>query len=247
MNAQLPLRFDAYSVKEFISRRARRVRVEVRTADEVRLVIPRWASRGEARQFLHSRHEWILRTLARMRQRVEHAPAPTAFRWDGNDRVLLRGDETSVRVVPATLRRPEIRFDEAITILCPPALFADHVVLRRTFLRALKEEARREAAQLIAIEAPRLGVRIKALRIADQKSLWGSCSASGRISLNWRLLLAPPEVFRYVVIHELAHLIRRDHSARFWSLVARQMPDYEERRSWLRRNGASLHRTLPAD
>jgi len=246
MNAQLPLRFDAYSVKEFISRRARRVRVEVRSADEVRLVIPRWASRGDARQFLHSRHEWILRTLARMREHIGHNSAP-ALRWDGSDHLLLRGDEVSVRVVPATLRRPELRFDEAITVMCPPALLANHAVLRRTLLRALKDESRCEAARLIEIEAPRLGVRIKALRIADQKSLWGSCSARGRISLNWRLLLAPPEVFRYVVIHELAHLIRRDHSARFWSLVARQMPDHEERRSWLRRNGASLHRTLPAD
>ena len=246
MNAQLPLRFDAYSVKEFSSRRARRVRVEVRSADEVRLVIPRWASRADARQFLHSRHEWILRALERMRERVGHSPAP-ALGWDGNDRLLLRGDEMAVRVVSAALRRPEVRFDDAITIMCPPALLGEHAVLRRTLLRALKEEARREAAQLIAVEAPRLGVRIRALRIADQKSLWGSCSAGGRISLNWRLLLAPPEVFRYVVIHELAHLIRRDHSARFWSLVARQMPDYEERRNWLRKNGASLHQTLPAD
>src|SRR5438132_812713 len=72
MSAQLLLRFDAYSVKEFISRRASRVRVEVRSADEVRLVIPRWASRTQARQFLHSRQDWILRTLGQLLARRPH-------------------------------------------------------------------------------------------------------------------------------------------------------------------------------
>src|SRR2546425_10290938 len=137
MSAQLLLRFDAYSVKEFISRRARQVRVEVRSADEVRLVIPRWASHTQARQFLHSRPEWILRTLARLRERAEPAP-PAALRWDGSDRILLRGREVALQVVPAALRRPAVRIDEAVTLLCPPALLDQHAILRRTLLSALK-------------------------------------------------------------------------------------------------------------
>jgi predicted metal-dependent hydrolase len=108
-------------------------------------------------------------------------------------------------------------------------------------LKTLKAQARSQAERLIAIEAARLGVRANGLRLADQKTLWGSCGPQGRISLSWRLVLAPPEVLRYVVIHELAHLVHRNHSQRFWTLVERQMPDFQIARRWLRSHGAGLH------
>lgn len=111
--------------------------------------------------------------------------------------------------------------------------------------RALREQARGIARGLIAAEAQRLGVQPTSLRIADQRTLWGSCGRNGTISLNWRLVLAPPEVFRYVVIHELAHLTHRNHGQRFWALVARQMPDFAVHRCWLREHGAALH-AVPA-
>jgi predicted metal-dependent hydrolase len=110
--------------------------------------------------------------------------------------------------------------------------------------KTLKGHARREATAMIANEAARMGVTANGLRLADQKTLWGSCGASGRISLSWRLVLAPPEVLRYVVIHELAHLKQRNHSPRFWEIVRRQMPDFEAARRWLREHGAALHAAL---
>ena len=76
----------------------------------------------------------------------------------------------------------------------------------------------------------------KAVRVGSQRSLWGSCSSEGNISLNWRLVVAPPEVMNYVVTHELAHLKYLDHSAAFWSLVARFCPDYKKYEAWLGHN-----------
>jgi predicted metal-dependent hydrolase len=109
----------------------------------------------------------------------------------------------------------------------------------------LRREARAAATRLLDEESARLGLAYAGLRIGDPVSLWGSCAASGRISLSWRLLLAPPEVFRYVVIHELCHLRWRSHGPRFWALVARQMPEFEVHRRWLRVHGAELHAMLP--
>ena len=84
------------------------------------------------------------------------------------------------------------------------------------------------------------GGRYSSIRIADQKTRWGSCSSNGTLSFSWRLMLAPPRVLDYVVIHELCHLTYMDHSREFWAKVASLDPDYREHRKWLKENGDSL-------
>jgi NAD(P)-dependent dehydrogenase (short-subunit alcohol dehydrogenase family) len=85
-----------------------------------------------------------------------------------------------------------------------------------------------------------LGVDYASVRIANQRTRWGSCSTTGAMSFNWRLLLAPEDVLDYVVWHEACHLAVLDHSPRFWALVERHLPGYREPRAWLRRHGATL-------
>ncbi len=76
--------------------------------------------------------------------------------------------------------------------------------------------------------------------IKSQKTRWGSCSRQGNLNFNWRLLLAPPAILDYVVIHELCHLQEHNHAASFWALVERACPDYRDHRRWLRLHGHEL-------
>jgi len=110
--------------------------------------------------------------------------------------------------------------------------------------RALRARTEQLACQLLDQESARLGLRHQGLRIRDPRSRWGSCGPDGHIMLSMRLALAPPEVFRYVVVHELCHLRWHGHGRRFWDLVRRQMPEFEAHRAWLRRHGAALHRVV---
>ncbi len=176
-------------VRERISSRARRVRVDVRPDGEVVLTIPRRGSRADALRFLDESRPWIERTRSRLAARTGELPA-----------------------LPPRDRK------------------------------ALKAQAEAQARVLLEQESSRLGLRYRALRMRDPRSRWGSCGPDGNIMLSMRLALAPPEVFRYVVIHELCHLRWHGHGARFWDLVARQMPEFETHRAWLRRNGNTLHR-----
>jgi predicted metal-dependent hydrolase len=82
--------------------------------------------------------------------------------------------------------------------------------------------------------------RVKRVTIKDQNTLWGSCSEVGNLNFNWRVVMAPPEVLDYLVIHELAHLREMNHSARFWSHVSEHCADYKVRRKWLRENARRL-------
>ena len=103
-----------------------------------------------------------------------------------------------------------------------------------------REQARAEVKRLAAHEARRLGVTYTRVTIRDQLTRWGSCSKTGALSFNWRLILAPSGILTYVVVHELCHRIHHDHSAEFWSTVAAARPTYEEERAWLAEHGSEL-------
>ena len=113
-------------------------------------------------------------------------------------------------------------------------------------LAALKARARGVFIARCAFYAPLVGVRFGQISVRSQHTKWGSCSAKGNLNFNCLLLLAPPEVLDYVVVHELCHRLEMNHSPRFWAQVKRVLPDYEPSRRWLRANGASLMARLPA-
>ena len=118
-------------------------------------------------------------------------------------------------------------------------------------LSVSESEARVAARQLVSMlaedEAERIGVAYRRIRIGGQRTLWGSCSARGTLSFNWRLVLAPLEVLDYVVVHELCHLRVPNHSRRFWTLVERHRPHWKDQRAWLREYGAELLAFKPPD
>src|SRR5688572_30178179 len=93
---------------------------------------------------------------------------------------------------------------------------------------------------LLLAQAEKLGLNVSLVSVRDQRTRWGSCGRNGRICLNWRLVLMPDWVRDYVIVHELMHLRRMDHSPRFWRYVADAYPRWREARGWLRTNGAGL-------
>ncbi len=112
--------------------------------------------------------------------------------------------------------------------------------------RWYRRRARAESEPLLNDACATLGVSYKRLTIRAQRTRWGSCSSSGTMSFNWRLLLAPREVLEYVVWHEACHLREMNHSRRFWALVAEHCPGYREQVRWLRLHGAALIQTAPS-
>lgn len=104
-------------------------------------------------------------------------------------------------------------------------------------LRKLTVEARKELPVIARQYAEKMGVKYSRITIRHQRSRWGSCSSKGSINLNCVLMLVPYEIREYVVVHELCHLIEMNHSKAFWNQVENILPDYRDRRNWLRDNG----------
>ena len=112
---------------------------------------------------------------------------------------------------------------------------------RPAYTNKERAEGRKRAAEIIEARcryyAPVMGVSYGTVTIREQKTRWGSCSAKGNLNFNWKLVLMPQEILDYVVVHELAHRIQMNHSAAFWAEVGKILPDYKERRQWLKVNG----------
>ena len=87
--------------------------------------------------------------------------------------------------------------------------------------------------------AAQMSVTYGTISVREQKTRWGSCSAKGNLNFNWKLVLMPEEILDYVVVHELAHRKEMNHSPAFWSIVEQYVPDYKEKRIWLKKNGAA--------
>jgi len=88
--------------------------------------------------------------------------------------------------------------------------------------------------------AQEMGVEYEQIEIRNQRTKWGSCSTTGTLGLNWRLMMAPPSIIDYIIVHELAHLVEQNHTENFWQLVEEHIPDYEEKADWLHENSVNL-------
>jgi predicted metal-dependent hydrolase len=211
-----------YTVRR--SERARRVRVTVDAARGVEVVLPRRAAEREAAAAVRELSPWIGRRLAELARARETVAAR-------GDAVPYLGRLLTVRAEPGRTRVHR-RGDE----LLAPAGTARAAALERWYRRA----ARDEIEPRLDRACDEAGTTFTRLSIRGQHTRWASCSRSGAMSFNWRLLLAPEPVLDYVVWHEVCHLEVMDHSPSFWGLLGRHCPEYREHVRWLRRYGQTL-------
>lgn len=106
--------------------------------------------------------------------------------------------------------------------------------------RWYRREARDRIEAVVAAESARLGLYPTKISVRNQRSRWGSCSTSGTLSFNWRLVIGDPEALRYVIVHELVHIRHHNHSRAFWSALTAAMPDWKLQAAWLRANERAL-------
>jgi predicted metal-dependent hydrolase len=221
----------AYRIRR--SDRALHARILV-DASGVEVVVPRRFPLRNVEPFVQEKRPWIERTLRRMRESEEHFPP--ARLCDGGE-VPYLGERLSlaVRVEPARTRAHVARRGSDLRVKLGPK-----TPLREALEAWYRRQARLEVAPRLDAAVARAGRSYTSLQIRGQRTRWASCSTSGAMSFNWRLLLAPAEILDYVVEHEVAHLDVQDHSARFWRLLASRCAGWREHERWLRSHGHAL-------
>lgn len=214
-----------------VSKRRRTVGLKITDAGELVVYAPRGLSQKAIHGVIEKNMAWIARKQAEWRE---------AWARLKPDKVYHQGKALHLRMVPPGVA--DVRLGEG-ALLVPAGMAPEG--LWSLLLAWYRREAESLLAQRVQHFAPQLGLATPPLELRDWRRRWGECHPKGRLRFNWRLVLLPPEIMDYVVVHELAHLLVPGHPPRFWQEVEKFLPDFAARRRWLQRFGAPFLRWRP--
>lgn len=223
-----------------IIRRARRktASIIVRPDKTVQVIVPAFLKDKEIGDLIVKKERWITNKLAELEQtRLNFTPHKykegECFPYLGSNYRLLTpiGNRTEITLVADT-----------ITLPLPPKLpkKAQSNFVRTTLYLWYKRKAREILTEKSHQFALDYGFQPSSIGIKDYKSRWGCCFTDGRIYFNFKIIAAPQDIIDYVIIHELCHLTEPNHSKQFYLLVQEILPDWRQRRKWLKQNGLTL-------
>jgi len=235
----------SYSLRR--SERAKNTRIVVRH-DKIEVVALPHVSEQKIKAFVTAQQDWIKAALLRVGEKNRAIASLAPAHYADGVTVPYQGRQLLLQVKLAAGRTPriELQMEAGFIVYLPVGMEPQQssAIIRQILTRWMKNQARQQAVLLIEKHAARFQLVPRSLKIKTQKSRWGSCGPNNDINLNWLLMLAPPIVLEYVVVHELCHIRHKNHSRDFWSLVAQHQPDYQLQRHWLKQHGASLMRGL---
>ncbi len=192
---------------------------------------PLRASENAIRDIIAQKENWIRKTQEKMRA----APPPPEKTFSDGDSLPLLGNPIPLKIIPGP--KATLTWDETKTLLLAESArpYATELLTRWYQARA-REHFHARVTEL----AKQFQLKPASIRITSARSRWGSCSGKNGLAFTWRLVMAPPDVVDYVILHELAHIEIKNHSAKFWAKVQSMLPDYAQRRKWLKEHGREL-------
>lgn len=217
------------------SKRARRVRITLKPDHTVVVTVPR-AARVDVRDILMHHADWIIKKIKTM-------PALTKRLWQNHETLMYLGVEYTLRVELTSRSKSRLTFTQDHFTLSShlEPTHPDYIqAASEAALQWFRAAAKEYIVPLAHEYAVQMNLAVNKIRIKNQKTLWGSASSKSNLNFNCRLMMAPEQIIRYVVIHELCHFTHMNHSKAFWALVEQYDPAYRQHRSWLRQHGASM-------
>jgi predicted metal-dependent hydrolase len=222
-----------YSVREGPRTKRRHIVV---TTNLVEVVVPA-GQQDTASEFINSRKQWVFEKWTEVNEAASRQESIGTGRLVSGAKVLFRGRRLRLTVID-TDGPARLEYRSAFTLYRPTGTSPEE--LQNLLNNWLRLRVKEDVAVYVRRYTTKLFVAPAGIRIIDLKHIWGSCGEGGVIHLNWRLVHAPKPVLEYAVVHELCHLIHRNHSPEFWGLVEELLPGYQERKGWLEKNEGLL-------
>jgi len=193
---------------------------------------PHKASKKEIEEFIREKETWVIGKLIEEKERREE--------WQKaflpGEKFLYLGEWYPLEIDESGHKEVTLKLSFGNFILNK-----DHAVeVRDLFIDWYKREAKEKIEGRVRYYSDRFRLFPKGTKITGAKSRWGSCSRDDRLSFSWRIIMAPVRIIDYILVHELVHIKEKNHSRNFWSALEKILPDYRERRLWLKENGHRL-------
>ena len=218
-------------INRILRTRRRSIALHIDPDGSLTVRAPLSASEGEIRAVVEKHQAWIRQTQQRVQAQALLHPLKT---YTDGDLFWFLGQQYPLKLVEGSRKLLELR--DGVFRLDRRALVEPQQTFREWYRRQAQELLPRQ----VAAYAARYGFSYRQVRITSARTRWGSCNSWGTISFPWRLVMAPPEVADYVIVHELVHTRHPNHSPAFWAQVAVHLPDYRQRAQWLKSQGAKL-------
>lgn len=211
---------------KLIRKKRKTLGIKISLEGDILVYAPHRATLGSIESLLAEKEEWVRRTRARILEGLNQE----------RDKVPFLGRKYNMNVIEGSGKKAGIDFDGSeFRVYCG----ADGDV-KGALYGWYKEELLRIVTIRIGELSAAMGVKPNRIGVRAQKTIWGSCSYDNNISINLKLALAPTEIIDYILVHELCHIKHKNHSSEFWLAVESVMPDYRQRRCWLKEHGYSL-------
>jgi predicted metal-dependent hydrolase len=197
---------------------------------------PIFLPQHEIEKFIEQKTSWIEKHLQKISKRGIRAVA-TKHSFETGDKFLYLGTEYPLSF--SDEYKQKLQFNGAFIIPQEIAKKGKKAI-KNLVITWYKNKARDLFNQRLMIYSSNHDLSFEEMRLTSAKTRWGSCTSQNNIRLNWKLIMAPIEILDYVVVHELSHTIHHNHSKAFWNLVESIIPDWKDKRKWLRENGTTL-------
>lgn len=213
-------------IDKIIRSKRKTVGLEINRNAELIVRAPKAATLEQINKIVDDKSNWILR---KQREFIENGSPPKKF-IDGELFYFL-GEEYPLDIVSGV--DFVLDFNGRKFLLSKDyAPFAKDV-----FIEWYSMKGRHILPKIASEIAEKAGLKYQKIKVSRANKRWGSCSAKGNINFSWRLVMTPPEIVEYIVVHELAHLVEMNHSKRFWAIVAAIAPNAKQRDKWINKNG----------
>jgi predicted metal-dependent hydrolase len=213
-------------------KRRRTMSVRIKEDGKIVIYVPYRTMQDEIERFIEKSRSWVSQRLSERERSIRE----TKRGFAPGERFFYLGESYPLSIEPNGDKGPPLKLSFGKFILDGNRI--DEA--RDLFTQWYRAEAKETLEERVDYYSHRLLLFPKAVRITSARSRWGSCSSDNRLSFSWRIMMASLDVIDYILIHELAHIKEKNHSRRFWSYLESVIPDYKERRIWLKENGYSL-------
>jgi len=213
-------------------RRRKTISLHIKEGGNIVIHAPHQASKREIEEFIRERKTWVVEKLAEEKERrkeLQKAFVP-------GEKFLYLGEWYPLEIDGSDNNELPLKLSFGNFVLNRGRVEE----ARNLFVEWYKREAKEKIEGRVRYYSDRFHLFPKGTRITGAKSRWGSCSRDNRLSFSWRIIMAPLRIIDYILVHELVHIKEKNHSRNFWAALENILPDYRERRIWLRKNGHRL-------
>lgn len=210
--------------------------INVEPPDIVHVIAPSGVSEQEVLSKVRSKAKWIVQKLYALKD-MKYIPIPKEFVSGESFMYLGRNYSLQLEFLPG-LKLPKVQLYQGKFHVTTPTY--DEEAINSAMETWFRNKASEKISQRVKYYCEKLGKSPSRVRVKHQEKRWASCTSKNELLFNWRCIMAPSPILDYIVVHEMCHMVEKNHSKRFWDKVASILPDFERRKDWLKNNGVRM-------